>query len=190
MEQRKIGGFLKELRKDKGITQEQLAEILNVSNRTVSRWETGSSMPDLSVLIELADYYDVEIREILDGERKSEKMADETRDDVQKIVEYSNAEKELLLKRVKIISIVGLISFVVGLIMLLTEPALTLPVYDFVKGFCLGISLGTMITMVLYTTGMLAKIKNKKSKNMKMIAVVCIIVIFFSFVASVIASIL
>ena len=75
MDQRKIGSFLKELRKEKGLTQEQLAEKMNVSGRTVSRWETGSNMPDLDILIELSDLYDVDIRELLDGERKSEKMA-------------------------------------------------------------------------------------------------------------------
>lgn len=44
MDQRKIGEFLKELRKEKNLTQEQLAEQLNVSNRSVSRWETGVSL--------------------------------------------------------------------------------------------------------------------------------------------------
>lgn len=44
MDQKKIGSFLKELRKEKGITQEQFAENLNVSGRTVSRWETGGSL--------------------------------------------------------------------------------------------------------------------------------------------------
>ena len=62
MDQQKIGSFLKELRKEKNLTQEQLAEALNVSGRTVSRWETGSNMPDLSILVELADFYDVDIR--------------------------------------------------------------------------------------------------------------------------------
>ena len=59
MDQKKIGRFLKELRKEKVITQEQLAEKIKVSGRTVSRWETGSNMPDISLLAELADFYDV-----------------------------------------------------------------------------------------------------------------------------------
>ena len=62
MDQKKIGLFLKELRKEKELTQSQLAEHLNVSDRTVSRWETGTNLPDLSVLVELADFYDVDIR--------------------------------------------------------------------------------------------------------------------------------
>lgn len=74
MDQKKIGVFLKELRKEKELTQEQLAEIVQVSNRTVSRWENGNNMPDLDILIELSDFYEVELREILDGERKSENM--------------------------------------------------------------------------------------------------------------------
>ena len=56
VDQVKIGNFLKKLRKEKGITQEQLAEILNVSGRTVSRWETGNNMPDISILVDIADY--------------------------------------------------------------------------------------------------------------------------------------
>ncbi len=61
MDQQKIGQFLRECRKEKGITQEQLAEMLGVTNRSVSRWENGSNLPDLDILIEMADYYDVEL---------------------------------------------------------------------------------------------------------------------------------
>ena len=59
MNQIKISAFLKELRKEKNLTQEQLAEQLNVSGRTVSRWETGTNMPDVSILVELAEFYNV-----------------------------------------------------------------------------------------------------------------------------------
>lgn len=59
MDQVKTGALLKELRTQKGLTQEQLAEIVHVSNRTVSRWENGYNLPDLDVLIELADYYTI-----------------------------------------------------------------------------------------------------------------------------------
>ena len=61
MDQKKIGLFLKQLRKEKTLTQSQLAEQLNVSDRTVSRWETGTNLPDLSILVELADFYDIDI---------------------------------------------------------------------------------------------------------------------------------
>lgn len=73
MNQQKIGEFLKELRKQKGLTQEQFAEIVNVSNRTVSRWENGNNLPDLDILIEISDYYEIDLRELLNGERKVRK---------------------------------------------------------------------------------------------------------------------
>ena len=74
MNQQKIGIFLKELRKQKGLTQKQFAEIVNVSNRTVSRWENGNNLPDLDILIEISDYYEIDLRELLDGERNGEKV--------------------------------------------------------------------------------------------------------------------
>ena len=54
MDTKKIGAFLKQCHKENNLTQEQLAEKFGVSARTVSRWETGSNMPDLSILVELA----------------------------------------------------------------------------------------------------------------------------------------
>ena len=93
MDQKKIGSFLKELRKEKGLTQEQLAELMYVSDRTVSRWETGSNLPSLDILIRISDYYNVELSEILDGERKSGKMNKELEETVLKVADYSNDEK-------------------------------------------------------------------------------------------------
>lgn len=92
MDQQKTGEFLKRLRKEKGLTQEQLAERFYVSSRTVSRWETGSNMPDVDTLIELADFYDTDIREIIEGERKSENMDHETKDTLKKVAEYAAEE--------------------------------------------------------------------------------------------------
>ena len=66
----KTGRFLQELRKEKRLTQEQIAEQMGVARRTVSRWETGSNMPDLDILLELSDLYEVDLQEILSGERK------------------------------------------------------------------------------------------------------------------------
>jgi len=112
MNQRKIGAFLKHLRKNKGLTQEELAERLYVSSRTVSRWETGNNMPDLDMLIELADFYDVDIRELIDGERKSEKMENEAKDTLKKAAAY--AVEENVLRKLKLL----LVSVVVTVIML------------------------------------------------------------------------
>ena len=92
MDQVKIGSFLKELRKERSLTQESLAEKLNVSNRTISRWETGSNMPDIGMLVEIAEFYDVSIPEIINGERKSENMNQETKETAVAMAEYSRNE--------------------------------------------------------------------------------------------------
>ena len=78
IDQMKIGAFLRDLRKEKGLTQEELAEKFGVSSRSVSRWENGNTMPELGILVELAEYYEVDIKEVIDGERKSEAMEKET----------------------------------------------------------------------------------------------------------------
>ena len=92
MDQVKIGLFLKQLRKEKELTQEALAEQLRVSGRTVSRWETGSNLPDIGTLVEIAEFYQVSIPEIINGERKSEIMNPETRETAVKMAEYSQNE--------------------------------------------------------------------------------------------------
>ena len=109
MNQQKTGEFLRHLRKDKGMTQEQLAEQFYVSTRTVSRWESGSNMPDLAVLIELADFYDVDIREIIDGERKSDNMDKETKDTLKKVAAYAEEEKKKMKTRITNLACYGVI---------------------------------------------------------------------------------
>ena len=92
MDQKKIGSFLRELRNEKNLSQEQLAEEFGVSSRSVSRWENGNTMPDISIIIELADFYDVDIREIIRGERKSENMDKELKDTLVTVADYTNNE--------------------------------------------------------------------------------------------------
>jgi transcriptional regulator with XRE-family HTH domain len=71
MDTKKIGMFLKQLRNENGMTQEQLGEKLGVSNKTISRWETGNYMPPVDCLNMLSDIYHISINEILGGERAS-----------------------------------------------------------------------------------------------------------------------
>ena len=117
MNQQKIGSFLKELRKQKGITQEQLAEHFGVSNRSVSRWENGNNMPDMDILIEISDYYDVDLREILNGERKGETMNNEVKDTVLQAVDYTNTENEKYNRRVGICNAIGFVLLIVYMIL-------------------------------------------------------------------------
>lgn len=106
MDQKKTGSFLRELRKEKGLTQEQAAEKFNTSARTISRWETGAYMPDISLLIDIAEFYSVDVREIIDGERKNDNMDKESKEVAQKMADYSNTEKQNTFKTLKLMSTV------------------------------------------------------------------------------------
>lgn len=69
MDQIKIGKFIAALRKEKGLTQEQLGEKLGVTNKTISRWENGNYMPDVEMLTLLSKEFGASINELISGER-------------------------------------------------------------------------------------------------------------------------
>lgn len=70
----KIGMFLKELRNEKNLTQEQLGEIIGTTNKTISRWENGNYMPPIEMLVELSKFYNLSINEILSGQRLNDEV--------------------------------------------------------------------------------------------------------------------
>ena len=117
MDQIKIGAFLKELRKEHNLSQEQLAEKFNVSSRSISRWENGNTMPDISLMIELADFYDIDIRDLLSGGRKSEKMNEDLKETLEMVAEYTEADKAKILKKVYICGVGMLITSVASLLL-------------------------------------------------------------------------
>jgi len=69
MDQVKIGKFVAECRKGKGLTQAKLAEMLGITDRAVSKWETGKSMPDASLMLPLCEILGISVNELLSGER-------------------------------------------------------------------------------------------------------------------------
>ena len=170
MNQKKTGELLKQLRKEKGLTQEELAEKFFVSGRTVSRWETGSNMPDLSILIEIADFYEIDIREIIDGERKSENMNEETKDTLKKAAEYCYEDKKSLKKRMAGMMVGTTILLVFCAVLFLTNgfygwiPAR--PCRN-IMAFVLGVSIAIMILNIFYLSGRLDGIYQKKAKFFK-----------------------
>lgn len=154
MDQIKIGNFIKVLRREKGLTQEQLAERFGVARRTVSRWETGSNMPDLDILMEMSDFYAVDLRELLDGERKGEKMNKELEETVMKVADYSNDEKLKLMQSMHWLFIAGLIAAIVYTVLVFTGHSL-----NFWGGLCSGITSGMMVVGVFITSKNAAKIR-------------------------------
>lgn len=164
MDQKKIGSFLRKLRKEQQITQEDLAEKLNVSSRTISRWETGSNMPDISLLIEIADFFDVSIPEIINGERKSEKMNEEVKEVAEKLSDYADAEKVNIIKEIRKLSIGGVIALIAYFIIDITGTASQNIILGKISLYCETLVYVTVIMIALYSTGLLNKIQ-RKNKN-------------------------
>ena len=91
-----VGNFLSELRNEKDITQEQLAEHLNVSSKTISKWECGNSMPDLETLVKLAEFYDVSLYELING--KKVKNIFISKKDLRKVINKNSLTKIMITK--------------------------------------------------------------------------------------------
>ena len=107
MNQKKTGEFLKQLRKEKNMTQEQFAEKLGVTNRSVSRWENGKTMPDYSMFPMICETLGVSISELLEG-KKGQKDTDLT-DQIQLIInliDYEKCKKQNVINRYLIIGII------------------------------------------------------------------------------------
>ena len=162
MDLKKTGSYLKGLRKQKGWTQEQLGEYLNVSARTVSRWETGSNMPDLDLLIEMADFYGVDIREMIDGERKCVNMQQETKDTLKKVAAYAENERKMLAKRMADMTAGALILFVAYLVLHYTGLAEQGRPYQNLADFSLGLTSAALVLNILYCIGILDKLRAAK----------------------------
>ena len=91
MDKEKTGQLITTLRKEKGLTQKQLADALNVTDKAVSKWERGLSFPDISMLEPISELLDISIMDILAGERQ-DKNDTLTREEAQELI---NASVEL-----------------------------------------------------------------------------------------------
>ena len=164
MDQQKIGGFLRELRGERGLTQEQLAEMLGVSNRSVSRWENGRNMPDFDLVLQIAHYYDVSVEEILDGERRAESADSGSEKALQKVADYGNAEKLVYSGRVRMLLIIAAVAMFAGhLIDVLELSGFYLHLQEFLHGIVFGMTLAGLF----YTTRFMAKCREFKMRLLK-----------------------
>lgn len=115
MNQQKIGIFISKCRKEKNLTQMKLAEKLGVTDRSVSKWENGKCMPDLSLFKSLCNELEITINELLSGERSSKEFyQDKFEKNIVDIIDYSNKKNTL----------VGCILLVFGFLITLTTTAI------------------------------------------------------------------
>lgn len=107
MDKNATGRFIAELRKQKGFTQKELAEKLMVTDKAISRWETGKGLPDTSLLKPLGDVLGVSVTELLSGKKIEEVDMKERADNI--ILEALNYSKRMLA------SVIGTILFIIGI---------------------------------------------------------------------------
>lgn len=116
MDMNKIGRFISEERKKKNYTQKQLADILNVSDRTISKWECGKGFPEISLLQPLCEELGISVNELLSGERlDNEKYMKKAEQNMVHLVEEKkeNRTKLILILLMGIISIISFVTITV-----------------------------------------------------------------------------
>ena len=165
MDQKKIGQFLKSLRIEKKLTQEQVAEQMGVSNRSISRWETGRNLPDLSLLLELASYYGVTLQELFDGKRLPHQAEQEVT--LRNAADYSCREKSRLTARLHVLFVLGVAAMLIFLIMdSCISNAADGPTTS-IAGFCLGLAFGDLLIGMLVTSRFFSKIPAWKQRFLR-----------------------
>ena len=87
MDNVKTGKLIFDARQSKGLTQKQLADLLNVSDKAVSKWERGAGFPDVSMLIPLSDHLGLSLRELMSGEKSPVPVQDEPKELIGDVLE-------------------------------------------------------------------------------------------------------
>ena len=116
MNQIKIGKFIAQCRKEQNLTQTQLAEKLNVTDKAISKWETGKGMPDSSIMLELCQKLQINVNELLSGERlKSENYQEKVDENIVCITKEAEKNKKIK-NRIIIIFLILVLVFAIGII--------------------------------------------------------------------------
>lgn len=141
MNQLVTGKFIAQKRKEKNLTQEQLAEKLGVSNKTISKWETGKCMPDYAIVKSLCEELEITVAELMDGEVNEEKSV-RTYDEDQ-IVDLLRRTQELEKQKNMML---GMMLIVMGIaLQALSYNVGGSALRDFISGLLMGLSIGEML---------------------------------------------
>ena len=162
----KIGKFIALNRKNKGLTQDQLAEKLGVTNKTISRWETGKYMPDLSLLKPLSEELGITLNELLSGEKiKEEKIVENTERNILNTIDYSSKKVENEHKKISIILMI------LGAIISISA----LTIFNKESSWC---SIYSIIGIIIFVIGLVRNLKKFKKIQKIGIGIVLFIGIF------------
>lgn len=157
MNQEKIGLFIAKCRREKNMTQEDLAVKLGVSNKSISRWENGKTMMDISLFEPLCKELDISIIELLNGERINDKKKDKLY--TKTLINYSNKvgsrNKQVILTILFIMSLMPMLLYQFGGMRGVQE----------ISGLIILLSPITIVSIILFFLGIWFKFKNKKTNK-------------------------
>ncbi len=126
MDQIKIGKFIAECRKEKGLTQRELAERLSISDKTVSKWERGSGLPDVGLMLPLCELLGISVNELLSGVRLDENSYQQkAEENFMTLIK----EKQEAKKKITLAIIIGLGTIIPAFVMYILAGHLTLEVW-------------------------------------------------------------
>ena len=181
MDLNKISNFIKAKRKELNLTQEELAEKLFVTEKAVSRWETGRGTPDISLLIPLSKALKVEISEILNGEENKK-----NKNDIEKLIEYNELTKKSKFNfKIKLIILLYVLSILFFLSYLRVEYNPNIELNYFIRLFLVVISsILIVIGNRIYANNYVEKIEDKMKvdKLSKTIVFIYYIILLFNMV--------
>lgn len=176
MDQKKIGDFIAQCRKEKKMTQSELAERLGVTNRSISNWENARCMPDLSLFKPLCDILDIKVGELLEGEKiKPEDYPKKGEINIIKTIDYSCEKIEKSEKKMGItIGIIGLVLVIAALCVVPSESSWS--------------SIYSIVGLIIMTIGIAKSIKKKSTAKKIIISIIFFItslslLIIFDFIA-------
>ena len=176
MDMVKMGSFLAELRKEQKLTQAELGEKLGVTNKTVSRWETGRGTPDISLLIPLSKELNIDVSELLNGEENN----------IEKVIEYNEKSKKYKYNfQFKLIILFYILSILTFLFYLKFEYNPNIEINYFIRLSIIVIaSLFIFIGNKIYSNNYVEKIedKNKIKKLSQTIIFIYYIILIFNMV--------
>ena len=141
-----IGKFIQEIRKEKGLTQKELAELIGVSDKTISKWENGNSSPDTSMLMSLSEALEVTVNELLSAERIApENYSMKAEETIMTLIKENEAGKRTHL----ISQIIGLLLIILAFVLIFVISAGTETIALFLDSasfvFLLIISVGVVL---------------------------------------------
>lgn len=149
MDQIKVGRFIAQTRKEKGLTQRQLADGLQISDKTISKWETGKGLPEVSLMMPLCEALQISVNELLSGERIAE---NEFKEKTERVIMDLVKEREENKKKVLLAVVSMVVTLVASLTIILVAGLLQMEQWQ--RFMLIGIGLAVLLGGLFVTAAL------------------------------------